>query len=466
MLSAWATYSSIDLLAETYDGYRVSTYESAVERGLGRRFRTVVEISILIFCCGTAVGYVIAVGDILERVVVPVLTAGRKRALMSLVWVAAMLPLSCLRTMKSLELASSVGIASIGTLLVAAIVHCVRTGSGGGGDDDRGFEMPANHDRYDSEKSVSIVSLLGPAGGSWLSVLQACPIFFYAFSSQVNVAQIFEELPGRHGNNPRKIRSMRRVTLLGVTVCGSLYAGLSLVTLADFGDRVRPNILSCYDLRDGAQPLLHVAFVGMALAVVIAFPLNIFPARVSLIQMWDDDDEHGTPEDDNRSSSPASDIEDIRQPLLSMDAPAVNTEHTCSDDGDDDNSTGEDSSPPQSVPALVSPNHGSGDRIEPSPADEEEEGGGVEEFRWVQHTLLTLLLAGLALGLALIVPNISVVFGLLGGTTSSLLGFVVPGLLGLQLDRHRIGAWVLVVFGSLIGVFTTGATVYSMVGSA
>lgn len=86
-----------------------------------------------------------------------------------------------------------------------------------------------------------------------------------------------------------------------------------------------------------------------------------------------------------------------------------------------------------------------------------------EEFHCAQHTVLTLLLAGLALGLALVVPNISVVFGLLGGTTSSLLGFVVPGLLTLKQDRNRTSAWVLVIFGSLIGVLTTGATIHSMI---
>ena len=81
----------------------------------------------------------------------------------------------------------------------------------------------------------------------------------------------------------------------------------------------------------------------------------------------------------------------------------------------------------------------------------------------MQHALMTLVLAGMSLGMALVIPNISVVFGLLGGTTSSILGFVVPGLLGLQLDKRRVGAWVLVVCGSIIGVLATVVTVYSMV---
>ena len=444
---------------EAYDSYRIPTYEKVVEKALGRRFRKVVEVSILIFCCGTAVGYVIAVGDIIERVI-PFETRVQKQLAMSMFWLFAMLPLSCLKKMKSLECASSVGIISIGTLLAAAIVHLVR-GSGGdeynegdnahfyGLEEDDSLRITTN--RYDFERS-SILSLLGPAGGSWMSVLQACPIFFYAFSSQVNVAQIFEELPGRNGNNPEKIQTMSHVTFLGVLACGLLYASLSLVTLIDFGDGVKPNILSCYNLGLRGQPLLHVSFLGMALAVIIAFPLNIFPARVSLIQMWEEKKENQVAMDDESSSPPSSDIEGIRQQLLSKQS---RNQRVGYDSGGETNGNDSNEDPLRS-PIEIDP------QLTPVISREHSEDERTEEFNCAQHAFLTLGLAGLALGLALVVPNISVVFGFLGGSTSSLLGFVVPGLLGLKMDRNRISAWVLVIVGSVIGVMTTCATVYSM----
>ena len=85
----------------------------------------------------------------------------------------------------------------------------------------------------------------------------------------------------------------------------------------------------------------------------------------------------------------------------------------------------------------------------------------VEDFNAGQHVLVTLLLAGFALGLALVIPDISVVFGLLGGTTSALLGFVIPGLMGLKMDQADVTSWILVIAGSVIGVLTTVVTVYS-----
>ena len=289
--------------------------------------------------------------------------------------------------------------------------------------------------------------------GSWLSVLQACPIFFYAFSSQVNVAQIFEELPEEMGDNQQKILTMNKVTFLGVFVCGLLYASLSLVTLVDFGDKIQPNVLSCYNLASKGQPLLQVAFLGMALAVIIAFPLNIFPARVSLIQMWEERQNEADmgAGDDVYETSPMLDREGIKQPLLyrkTRDRSAVyNSGVEVDENGNDYNID----DPLRSLSVITTSRNES--------VEEER----AEDFRCAQHAFLTLFLAGLALGLAMVVPNISVVFGLLGGTTSSLLGFVVPGLLGLKMDRHRISAWVLVIFGSIIGILTTGVTIHSMV---
>ena len=98
----------------------------------------------------------------------------------------------------------------------------------------------------------------------------------------------------------------------------------------------------------------------------------------------------------------------------------------------------------------------------------------------MEHVLAPLVLSGGSLGLALVAPNISVVFGLLGGTSSSVLGFVLPGLLGYYtaeefyqdmnmnanataaaIQRTKIWSMQLVIGGIVVGVLTTGVTVYS-----
>jgi hypothetical protein len=91
----------------------------------------------------------------------------------------------------------------------------------------------------------------------------------------------------------------------------------------------------------------------------------------------------------------------------------------------------------------------------------------MEEDGWhkVRHVLLSVILSGMALMLALVVPDISIVFGFLGGTTSSMLGFVLPGMLGLRLSRDtgepslRPVSWTLLLGGIFFGVLTTGVTI-------
>ena len=96
-------------------------------------------------------------------------------------------------------------------------------------------------------------------------------------------------------------------------------------------------------------------------------------------------------------------------------------------------------------------------------------------FNRTVHIVSTLFLTTSTLILALILPNISVVFGLLGGTASSWLGFCVPGLLGIQLyknecasgmpPRYRLllTSWALLAGGIVVGVLTTGVTIYNTI---
>ena len=429
LASAWATTSSINLLVEACDRYKLSTYEKVVEQILGQKARKVVEISILIFCLGTAVGYVIAVGDVLERVVY--LSPSRKRLAMTIVWLCAMLPLSCLKRIQSMQCASTVGIFSIGTLLAAAIVHLVD---------------PAEDSFISLSPGSSLESFLGPVDASWLGVLRACPIVFFAFSCQVNVAQIYDELPGRGGED--KVRTMGWVTLLAVGLCGLLYSSISLVSLMDFGSDVQPNMLSCYTLT-GKETLLHIAFMAMALAIVMAFPLNVFPARVSIIQMIGAKPGQIAADDEE--------CQQLLQPSSSSQESGTDTRYNVMEEAE------------QGLEHGILGSHGllvtqeSSMTTNDTSLYSEEDSENDEEFDFTQHVLVTVFLAGAALGLALIIPNISVVFGLLGGTTSSLLGFVIPGLMGLRMNNSNKSAWILVIAGSIIGVLTTAVTLYTTI---
>lgn len=87
--------------------------------------------------------------------------------------------------------------------------------------------------------------------------------------------------------------------------------------------------------------------------------------------------------------------------------------------------------------------------------------------------MLTLFLSGSALIVALIIPGISVIFGLMGGTAASVISFILPGMFLKemaeisQLERHvrkkqRLIGRSFILGGIAIGVLSTGFTLYGL----
>lgn len=78
-------------------------------------------------------------------------------------------------------------------------------------------------------------------------------------------------------------------------------------------------------------------------------------------------------------------------------------------------------------------------------------------FSYIRHILVTLLLNIIIVLLAIYVPDIRNVFGVVGSTTSTCLLFVFPGLFYLKLSfedflsRQKLGACGLLVLGICIG---------------
>ncbi|XP_072533376.1 probable sodium-coupled neutral amino acid transporter 6 [Salminus brasiliensis] len=85
---------------------------------------------------------------------------------------------------------------------------------------------------------------------------------------------------------------------------------------------------------------------------------------------------------------------------------------------------------------------------------------GERRFSWLSHCLSTFLLLLLVVLLAVYVPDIRNVFGVVGSTTSTCLLFVYPGLFYLRIsfDDVRscgsVGAGALVVFGVFVGLLS------------
>ncbi len=473
-------------------------------------YRRTIEIAMLFFCCGCAIGYIMAIMDILEEFHLLFVYQSRHYTIM-VVWLLAMVPLSLLRSVQSLQYASAVGIMAIGTLIVAAFVHYRQNHDYHHSQPDRSpLESPnvsvllqllsrwrrtldsTNHNDDSDETPVSLMDFLWPANG-WLSILTSGPVVLFAFSCQPNVFSIYEELivddededdmnhrstengtlETNHRTSSKKLRVMHGVTIVAVCICVILYCSISVIALADFGKNVQPNMLSCYNSNNntggGSSTLIQIATAAMALAIVMAFPLNIFPARVTLIGLWyhycrqrqqaaeSSISLHGIIPHGGLTAALLDDEDDLDQRLEL----AVNVE-------------------PHNNNALVSTvdvsvSAANGNHREMEYRDNGHTADHEPPFNRTVHVVSTLCLTTSTLVLAMILPNISVVFGLLGGTASSWLGFCVPGLLGIQLSQNdhanghppRCGllftSWALLIGGVVVGVLTTGVTIYNTI---
>ncbi|XP_026967226.1 probable sodium-coupled neutral amino acid transporter 6 isoform X2 [Orcinus orca] len=90
-------------------------------------------------------------------------------------------------------------------------------------------------------------------------------------------------------------------------------------------------------------------------------------------------------------------------------------------------------------------------------------------FSWIRHSLITIALNIIIVLLAIYVPDIRNVLGVVGSSTSTCLIFVFPGLFYLKLSREdflswkKLGAFVLLIFGILVGNFSLALIIFNWI---
>ncbi|KAL7535603.1 hypothetical protein ACHAXR_006596 [Thalassiosira sp. AJA248-18] len=495
ILSAYLTIVSIDVIVEACVRTQLFKYEDVSVRLVGKRAGMVLEISLLIFCFGTAVAYIVAVGDILDQGLrsMPDLWEAdsdeennawsltsiySRERVMIFFWGVVMFPLSLQKHVEALERFSSLGVMSIIFLVLAAVIHCILHG-----------DAMRKSDHSQTEPT-DISSMLWPK--SFWDVVQAFPIIIFAFSCQVNVCAIYEELSTDASNSISDVRPalitkqqiMSRITKNGILLCMTLYILIGLFGFLDFSHATVDNILNNYCIQATHDSLMTAASAFVAVAVVVAFPFNILPARVTLKLILERVRRRRRcgrcyrffssltcsnclfswpglkvrPHEANTSVSMEVHEAAAYSSEAVVDGPRSN-------EGVIEPLLGEDrfGDTPYLVPHMS---------LEGFPAEVEEEVYSTESSP-AEHFLLTLLLSGSALIVALLIPGISVVFGLMGGTAASIISFILPGMFLLDANatnegnprlskRSKLLAHFFVWGGTLIGVLSTGVTIYGL----
>lgn len=397
LFTAAATHFSIVLLIAAIDATGSQSFEDMTRLVIGTRTGHAVELAIIIFQYGTLVAYTIAVGDVLSPVLsidavkdaIPWLT----RDLVQIIfWACLMLPLSFVENISSLQITSLIGQVSLAYLVIAVTIHSLID------------TAVAPQSTYGS---VALMSQdLGPAAS-------ASAVILFAFTCQVNIPSLYDEL------QTRTPETMSAVSVRACFLALTFYVLIGISGYVNFPHTTQGNILNNYCLLDPNKSALSAdppnvilpAFGCLALTVLMAYPINVFPTRTAIEMMcypkaW----------------------------VLDTAREAQGGGHESSERGT-------------------------------------ERGAGMSGWAKLRHVLLTLAIAVSTLLTALALPDINTVFALMGGLCSPFICFLIPSAIAwrladrLALNRSLVGRLAVIglgAFGAVIGVLSTATTVIGM----
>ena len=265
-VGALATVFSIRLLIECRQATGLRSYEDLSVGLFGKKMGLFVELNIFLFCLGCAVAYIIAIGNIFQPVIditpwlKPTYNGGvpTYRYATAAFWLVVMFPLSLSEKVNTLRFTSFFGVLAICYLVVATVTNSVRDAV------DRGI---AN--TWGAPDRV----LVAP---TFSDVIQSAPIIMFAFTCQVNVFSIYDEL------ERASVRRMARVTNYGILLCFAVYGLMGTMGYLNFGAATQGNVLINYCIAQTRSGVEIAAFVCMALTITMAFPLLVFPCRYTL----------------------------------------------------------------------------------------------------------------------------------------------------------------------------------------
>jgi len=262
VLVAVMTSFSVHLIIITRMRSGLRSFGDIADGVFGNTVGAILQLAVVIFCFGTSVAYCKTLRDILESVLAAAprdfSSKVTDQEAMIALWVVALMPLSLLKSMSSLRFSSLFGVGSIVYVTVCITVHSLKNLISG------------------KVKPVWTDAKLW-AVPSFGQVTMSLPILLFAFTCQVNVLDVWDDLTSASK------RRMQKVTHRSMSLCLAIYVSVGLFGFLDFGTNTCGNILKSYqsELLKGSAMIIGMYFC-IALTLLFAFPLVVVPCRGAL----------------------------------------------------------------------------------------------------------------------------------------------------------------------------------------
>jgi len=260
----YVTTLSIDMIVRAQHITGINSLEELATHFFGSRFGLLFEVSMIIFCFGTAVVYLISVADILQPMVEhwsgvsDVWYTGRGFFQLVLATVL-LLPMSLADKINDVRYLTFTGVICILFLVISVVYILLKKGMA--------LDLSSQEARVWSPVDCS-------------AVIAAMSSYVFAYCSQPNVAQIYFEL------TPRSELRMSYVTRITVLLGVLTYVVVGITGYLAFGEDVDSSIINNMTpyFLDG-DVVVTLSFFLMAFAILFAYPLNVFPTRWSVLSI-------------------------------------------------------------------------------------------------------------------------------------------------------------------------------------
>ncbi|CAL9081603.1 unnamed protein product [Musa acuminata var. zebrina] len=257
---------SIELLIRFAVLCKSTSYGDVVESALGRPFKIVSEICVIVNNAGVLVVYLIIIGDVMSGsakhvgVFDQLLGHGEwdhRKLVIFVVLVIFLAPLCALEKIDSLSLTSAASVAlAVVFVVVSCIIASVKLAEGR-------TRTPRMGPNFGSKAAI-------------LDLLVVVPIMTNAYVCHFNVQPIYNELKER---TPKKMYLVSRITTV---LSVAIYASTSISGYLLFGEDTESDVLTNFDKDLGipfSSILNYVVRIGYVLHLVLVFPVIHFSLR-------------------------------------------------------------------------------------------------------------------------------------------------------------------------------------------
>ncbi|KAL0231950.1 hypothetical protein PCE1_002947 [Barthelona sp. PCE] len=225
------------------------TWKDILVAAFPRYVLGVVDFFISLLCLCFLTAYMIIIKDYFTPLVEIFVEPGWYSSgnfLLGVIVITILLPLSLLRSLKSLATASSIAI--VGVIACAFIIIFRSLDSGFPG--------------------LDTFSLIAPR--SFKHAISGLSILLLIFSAHLNIPKMYEEL--HHRSTPK----MKKVVKRAISIDGIFYVVIGMFAYFHFGTGCQPNLLLNYD---PTHVTVYLAKFFMSVVVCLSFPIICYAAR-------------------------------------------------------------------------------------------------------------------------------------------------------------------------------------------